>query len=142
MAGNADLIRRWFDEVWNQGREATIDTMCAKDAVGYGQGQHGADIHGSDHFKQFWRGLRDAFSNIHIEVHDTIEQDDKVVARWTMTITHTGDFLGIAPTQKRVSVKGISIQRYVNGQIAAGWDNWDQLGLLVQLGAVPAAKFL
>jgi steroid delta-isomerase-like uncharacterized protein len=142
VAGNATLIRKWFDEVWNQGREETIDAMCAKDAIGYGQAQHGADIHGADHFKQFWRGLRGAFTNIRIEIHDTIEQDDRVVARWTMTMTHTGAFLGMEPTSKRVSVHGISIQRFVDGQIVAGWDNWDQLSLLVQLGAVPEPKFL
>jgi predicted ester cyclase len=57
-------------------------------------------------------------------------------------MTHTGAFLGMEPTNKRVSVNGISIQRFVNGQIVAGWDNWDQLSLLVQLGAVPEPKFL
>jgi steroid delta-isomerase-like uncharacterized protein len=142
MAQNTTLIRKWFDEVWNQGREETIDAMCAKDAIGYGQAQHGADIHGPEHFKQFWRGFRSAFSNIRVEIHDTIEQDDRVVARWTMAMTHTGAFLGIAPSNKSVSVNGISIQRFVDGQIVAGWDNWDQLSLLVQLGAVPEPKFL
>jgi len=88
--------------------------MCAKDAIGYGQAQHGADVHGSQHFKQFWRGFRDAFSNIHVDIHDAIEQDDddKVVARWTMAMTHTAAFLGIAPANKRVTVNGLSIQRF------------------------------
>jgi hypothetical protein len=76
----------------------------------------------------FWRGFRDAFSNIHVDIHDTIEQDAKVVARWTMAMTHTGAFLGIAPANKRVTVNGISIQRFVNRQISAGRDNCDQLG--------------
>jgi steroid delta-isomerase-like uncharacterized protein len=142
MAGNASLCRRWFDEVWNEGREETINEMCAKDVVGYGQAQHGVEIHGVEQFKQLWSGLRGSFSNVHIEIHDTIEQDDRVVARWTMAMTHTGDFLGIAPTAKRVSMNGISIQRFVDGQIVTGWDNWDQLSLLVQLGSVPEHKFL
>jgi hypothetical protein len=72
----------------------------------------------------------------------TPEEDDKVVARWTMTMTHTGPFLGLQPTHKRVSVNGMSIQRFKNGQMVSGWDNWDQLGLMVQLGAVPEPKFL
>jgi steroid delta-isomerase-like uncharacterized protein len=142
MAENGTFIRKWFEDVWNQGREETIDAMCAEDAIGYGQAQHGADIHGRDHFKRFWHGFRAAFSNIHIDIHETIEQDDRVAARWTMKMTHSGAFLGIAPTNKRVSVNGISIQRLAGGQIIAGWDNWDQLGLLVQLGTVPEAKFL
>jgi steroid delta-isomerase-like uncharacterized protein len=142
MAENATFIRKWFEDVWNQGREEAINEMCAEDVIGYGQAQHGADIHGRDHFKQFWRGFRAAFSDIHIDIHETIEQDDRVVARWTMTMTHSAGFLGIAPTNRRVSVNGVSIQQLAGGQIIAGWDNWDQLGLLVQLGAVPEAKFL
>lgn len=142
MAGNADLIRKWFEEVWNRGSEATIDAMCSKDVTGYGQAQHGADIHGPEQFKELWRGVRGSFSDIHIDVLDTIEQHDRVVARWTMGMVHTGTFLGVAPTNTKVAVNGISIQRFVNGQMVEAWDNWDQLGLLVQLGSVPAAKFL
>jgi len=142
MAGNAALIRKWFEEVWNKGREETIDAMCSKDAIGHGQAQHGADIRGPEHFKVFWRSLRSAFSNIHVDIHDTIEQDYTVVARWTIALTHTAPFLGIAPANKRVSVNGISIQRFVDGQIVEAWDSWDQLSLLVQLGGVPEPKFL
>ena len=93
--------------------------------------------------RRFWRGFRDAFSNLHVDIHDTIEQDndDKVVARRTMAMTHTGAFLGIAPAKQRVPVNGISVQRFVNRQTSAGRDHWDQL-VLVQLGAVPEPKFL
>jgi steroid delta-isomerase-like uncharacterized protein len=142
MADSANLIRRWFEEVWNQGSEKTIDTMCAKDAIGYGQAQRGVDIHGPEHFKQFWRGFRAAFSDIHVDIRETIEEEDRVAARWTMSMTHSGPFLGIAATNKTVSVNGISIQRFENGKIIEAWDNWDQLELLVQLGAVPAPKFM
>jgi steroid delta-isomerase-like uncharacterized protein len=141
MGQNSALIRRWFDEVRNQGREETVDAMCAKDVIGHGQAQHGADIHGPEHFKQFLRSFLRGFSDIHVEIHDTIEQDDKVMARWTATLTHTGTFLGTS-SGKHVSVNGMSVQRIVGGKIVEGWDNWDQLSLLVQLGAVLPAKFL
>ena len=57
----------------------------------------------------FWRGFPDAFSNTHVDIHDAIEHDDddKVVARWTMAMTHTAAFLGTAPANKRVTVNGI-----------------------------------
>jgi steroid delta-isomerase-like uncharacterized protein len=142
MSENTALIRKWFEEVWNQGHEETIDALCAKDATGYGQAEHGSDIHGAEHFKGFWRGFRAAFSDIHVDIHDSIEQRDEAVVRWTMTMKHTGSFAGLSPTQRVVSVNGISIQRYAGGKIIAGWDNWDQLGLLVQLGAVAQPKFM
>jgi steroid delta-isomerase-like uncharacterized protein len=142
MADNVALIRRWFEQVWNQGDESTIDALCGKEAIGYGQAEHGADIHGPEQFKQLWRGFRSAFSEIHVEIHDTIEQGDRVVARWTVTMRHTGPFMGVPATGKVVTVNGTSIQRFAGGKIIAGWDNWDQLGLLVQLGAVPPAKFM
>jgi len=142
MAGNSALIRKWFEEVWNQGREETIDAMCAKDAIGYGQAQDGVAINGPEHFKQFWRSFRGAFSNIHVDILDTVEQGDKVVARWTIAMTHSRTFLGIAATNKHVGVNGMSMQRFGDGQIVEAWDNWDQLSLLVQLGAVPEPEFL
>jgi steroid delta-isomerase-like uncharacterized protein len=142
MADNAARIHKWFEEVWNQGRESTIDAMCAPNAIGYGQAQHGANINGPEHFKQFWRTFRAAFSNIHIDIHDTIEQGDRAVIRWTMVMVHSGPFLGIAPTGKRVSVDGISIQRFADRKIVEAWDKWDQLSLLVQLGAVPKPRLV
>ena len=141
-AGSAALIRKWFEEVWNQGSEKTINAMCDKNAIGYGQAQSGTAIRGPEHFKQFWRSFRSAFSNIRVEIQETIEQEDRVAARWTITMDHTGAFLGIASTNKRVTVNGISMQRFKDGLIVEAWDNWDQLDLLVQLGAAPAPKFL
>jgi len=142
MGKNTALIRTGLNRVWNQGDEATIDALCAKEAIGYGQAEHGSDIHGPEQFKQFWRGFRAAFSEMHVEIYDTIEEGDKAVVRWTMIMKHTGPFSGTPPTGRVVKVNGISIQRFAGGKIIAGWDNWDQLGLLVQLGAVPQAKFL
>lgn len=142
MTGNADLIRRWFEEVWNQGREATIDALCAKEAVGHGQTLDGSDIVGPDHFKQFWHSFGAAFTSIHVEIHQTIEQGEMVMAQWTITMTHTGPFLGIPLSGKRITAKGMSVQRFRGGKIVEAWDNWDQLGVMVQLGAVSLEKLL
>jgi predicted ester cyclase len=93
-------------------------------------------------FKEFARSLRAAFPDIRIPIHDTLAQSDKVVVRWSASMTHTGPFLGTAATGRKAEVTGTSIQRIVDGKIAEGWDNWGQLGLLVQIGAVPAAQFV
>src|SRR3981189_1508808 len=102
MGENSALIRRWFDEVWNKGREETVDAMCAKDVIGHGQGQHGADIHGPEHFKQFLPNFLKGFSDIQLETHDTNEPADKVMARWPAPLTHSGPFLGIPSSGKHV----------------------------------------
>ncbi len=138
---NAQFIHRWFDEVWNKGRMEAIDELCRPDAIGHGQVQHEVDV-GLVEFKQFARDLRTAFPDIRITIHETLAQGDKVVARWSAKMTHSGTFLGFAPTGRKAEVTGTSIQRIVDGKIAEGWDNWDQLGLLVQIGAVPAAQFV
>jgi steroid delta-isomerase-like uncharacterized protein len=139
MAKNSELIRRWFDEVWNRGREATIDELCAQDAVGHGQTLDGTDIVGPETFKHFWQTFRSAFTAIHIKVERTIEEGEMVLAQWTLTMQHTGPFLGIEPTGKRITARGMSIQRIVDGKILEAWDNWDQLAVMAQLGAVSLA---
>ena len=138
---NSALIRRWFDEVWNKGRMEAIDEMASPDVIGHGQAQHDTDI-GLQEFRNFAAGLRAAFPDMKVVIDQTIEQGDKVVARWTSTMTHQGEFLGFAATGKKATVTGTSIQRISNGKIVEGWDNWDQLGLLVQIGAVAAAHFV
>jgi steroid delta-isomerase-like uncharacterized protein len=138
---NSILIRRWFEEVWNNGRMDAIDEMASPDVIGHGQAQHATDI-GLKEFKPFVKSLRSAFPDMKVTIDYLIEQDDKVVARWTSVMTHQGEFLGIAPTGKQATITGTSIQRISGGKIVEGWDNWDQLGLLVQIGALPATHFV
>jgi steroid delta-isomerase-like uncharacterized protein len=140
MAKNSDLIRRWFEEIWNQGREQTIDELCAKEAVGHGQTLDGSDIVGPEHFRQFWSNFRSAFTSIRVEIHRTIEEGDLVMAQWTLSAKHTGNFLGVAPTGKLITATGMSIQRFAGGKIAEAWDNWDQLAVMTQLGVVSLDK--
>ena len=67
--------------------------------------------------------------------------EHQVVSRWTLKGTHQGEFLGIAPTGKRVSISGISIHRISGGKIVAEWQEWDSLSLMQQLGVVPTITF-
>jgi steroid delta-isomerase-like uncharacterized protein len=133
---NIILIRRWFDEVWNEGRLETIGELMAPDAVGIGQAGSDAVIRGPQQFQSFVEKLRGAFPDIHVTIEDAFCRDDKVVARWSATMTHSGDQLGIPKSGKRVRITGISIARIANGKIVEGWDNWDQLTLMREIGAV------
>jgi steroid delta-isomerase-like uncharacterized protein len=131
-ATNRDLARRFFEEVWNRGDEAAIDRYIAADAAG-NDPTFGA---GREAFRAQWRKWRAAFPDLHFAVEDLVAEGDKVVTRWTLTGTHQGEFLGIAPTGRAVSVAGMSLDRIAGDQIAEGFDAWDELGLHRQLGAI------
>ena len=139
---NSALIRRWFNEVWNQGRMETVDELASPNVIARGQLEHGQPIQGLAHFKSFAQSIRAAFPDIVVTIEDTIAEGEKVVARWTATMTQQGEFLGLPPSHKRVTISGISVQRFSNGKIVEAWDNWDQLALLVQLGAMNQVRFM
>ncbi len=132
---NVQLMRRWFKEVWNEGKLQTIHELLAPNAVGMGELENGGAIRGPEEFGVFVERHRGAFPDIRIEIQDIFGADDKVVLRWSAKMTHRGDHLGIAATGKSVRITGISIARIENGKIIEGWDNWDQLAMLRQIGA-------
>jgi steroid delta-isomerase-like uncharacterized protein len=136
---NIQLMQRWFREVWNEGKAQTIYDLIAPDAVAIGRA--GRDVmHGPAAFEAFYKGIRSAFPDIHVDVDDAFGAGDKVAVRWVATMTHRGDGLGIPATGKLVRVTGITIARILNGQVIEGWDNWDQLGMLEQVGAYSAPE--
>ena len=134
------LIHRWFDEVWNHGREHTIDELFSPDGIAHGLGENEADVRGPDGFRVFWNNLRNALPDVQIHIEDTIVQDDKVAVRVRLAGTHRGDGLGVPASGRLVSVAGIVIVRVAHGRIVEGWNSWDQLGLLQQIGVIPRPK--
>jgi steroid delta-isomerase-like uncharacterized protein len=134
------FVHRWFDEVWNQGHEEAIDELFAADAVAHGLGEGDAKARGPAAFKVFWRTIRSALPDVQIRVEDTIVAGDKVAARVLLEGSHLGEGLAVPPTGRRVAISGIVIVRVSAGQIVEGWNSWDQLGMLQQLGAIPAPQ--
>jgi steroid delta-isomerase-like uncharacterized protein len=137
---NIVLMRRWFREVWNDGRIQTIYDLMAENCIGVGQDQPGVEIRGPNDFATLFNRIHGAFPDIKITLEDAFGADDKVVVRWSAVMTHTGDHLGILATNKRVRISGITIAQIEKGKIVRGWDNWDQLALMQQLTANTAAS--
>lgn len=129
MGDNADLIRRWFDEVWNQGRADAIDELLAPDATIHGLAP--GDMTGPQAFRAFHSALHVNFSKIHVRVEKTVEDGDDVSAWCRVTATHRDSGKAVAFTGAVLMVVG-------SGRFQEGWNNWDFLGLLTQLGAVDA----
>ena len=140
------LAHRWFEEVWNQGREHVIDELLPADAVGYGLGEGNKEAHGAADFKIFWRNLRTALPDVNIRIDDMIVEGDKAAVRVTLAGTHQGQGLGVEPSGKRVAISGVVIIRERDGQMLEAWNSWDQLGLLQQIGVIhlepPATRFV
>jgi steroid delta-isomerase-like uncharacterized protein len=88
--------------------------------------------------KEVFTTLLRAYPDLHIEVDDLIEEGDKVVARQTVTGTHLGEYMGLAPTGKSVAYNEVFIFRYVDGRIAETWGVVDVLAQMKQLGLMAA----
>jgi hypothetical protein len=135
---NKETVRRLHDAVTG-GVELisqTIDEICEPDVVFHAPVPTGAT--GVQALKQVWPVLLRAYPDLRVTVEDLIEEGDKVVARNTVTGTHQGEYLGIAPTGRSVTYKEIFICRFVNGRIAEIWGVVDVFSQLKQLGAMPA----
>ena len=134
MSPNKALIKRWFDEVWNQGSTAAIDQMLASDARMYGLAAE--PVIGPAGFMPFHTALRAALSNIRVQIEDMVEEGDRVSLRYTVTADHSGDGFGVQATRQKVVFTGQGIARVRDGRITEAWNAFDQLGLFVQMGVV------
>jgi hypothetical protein len=103
---NKKLVRRWFEEVWNQQNEEAIDAMFASGGKAYGFPEPHSVLVGPESFKEIHRFFLGAFPDLRITVQEIITEGDKVAVRWTATMTHLGDHLGFAPTMKKETLDG------------------------------------
>ena len=132
---NKQLVRRWFDEVWNKGRADAIDEMFDEDGIAHGLSDDPANpIKGPTGFKPFHVLFREAFPNMEIVVEDMVAEGDKVAARCLVRGKHEGDFMGRAATQSPIDFSGMTIVRIDNGKIIEAWNNFDFMTMHRQLG--------
>ncbi len=133
---NKRLVRRLVQEVWNWRNLDLIDELIAPEYVRYDPSWPDA-VHGREAFREYISIMRGAFTDLQLTLEDLIAEGDKVVVRWTSRATHQGEFMGIQPTFREVTVAGITILRIESGQVAEAWDAYDALGLMQQLGVIP-----
>ena len=129
---NKALVRRFYDEVTNGRNVAFLDELLAPNFEGFA-------VEGSDNgqnreeFKHMISMMLNAFPDRHQIIHDWVAENDKVVTRWTVQGTQQGEYLGIAPTGKRVKFSGMDIFRVVDGKIVKVWAEVDMLDVRQQL---------
>lgn len=132
---NKALFRRYIDEAWGKGNVDVMDELMVADYVAHPYGAVGRDFMKGD-----VAGYRAAFPDLQIAVDVMVAEDDLVVARATMRGTHRGQFMGIAPTGREVTLTMIGVDRVKDGKIVEGWGEMNLLGLMQQLGAIPAPQ--
>ena len=120
------IQRRWYQEVWNEGRESAIDEMTVPEVIGHGlTDPDGREVVGVEAFKAMYRAFRAALSDIHVDVQELITEGDVSVARCVVTATHTGEGLGKTPNGNRLTFTGMSMTRERDGRIVESWNNFD-----------------
>jgi len=132
---NTTVASRWYEEVFNAGNLALIDELFAPNFVDHDPSN---PLPGLDGVRQLVSMYRGAFPDLHLTIEDEITEGDRVVTRFTGRGTHKGSLMGIPPTGKRVTIAAIDILRFENGRIAEHWGNPDLLGMMRQLGVIPA----
>jgi predicted ester cyclase len=137
MADAKTIVRKTIEEPW-KGNWDVIDEYIAPGYIGHDPSLP-EPIRGIDGTKANYQQYIDAFSGAQITVDEQIAEGDIVATRWTGRGTHTGELpgTGISPTGKDITVSGITLSKIEGGKIIEEWTNWDTLGMLVQIGAVP-----
>ncbi len=119
-----------FYTVYNDHRLDLLDELLASNYVGQ---VNGREIVGAAQARAFIQAFLMAFPDVHYTVEDMVVCGEKVVARWTATATHQGSFGGVAPSQKYVTMFGITIFALTEAKITALWSSWDVHGVLQQI---------
>jgi steroid delta-isomerase-like uncharacterized protein len=134
---NKTLVRNFVEEVWNRGNVPAAGEFFANDFVDHNPvaPNQPAGLAGAI---QVFSLYRSAFPDLHFMVEDMVTDGDKVAWRWRSSGTHQGPLMHLPATGKHAVVTGIEIYRIADGKITERWGNMDQLGMLQQLGAIPA----
>ena len=137
---NKAIVQRILKEFWIDGNVAVLDELLASDCINHEQSS--PELRGKQACEQWANDVRlvnrQGFPDFDITLEDIVAEGDKVVKRWAFEGTHSGEFAGIPPTGKKITMRGITLYRLAQGRISEMYWNYDVFGLLQQLGAIPA----
>ena len=138
---DVQLAERFHTDLFRDGNLGIADEILQPDFVIHGPGVGPEFAEGPGGSKRYAQAIRDGFGNkVDIKHHDTFSSGDRVAIRWSASGVHAGNLLGVPATGRRVDITGIDVFRVKDGKLAEMWQNWDQLGLLQQVGAIPEAQ--
>jgi steroid delta-isomerase-like uncharacterized protein len=136
---NKQTCRLFLQTVFNEGRLGLASAFLSPDAVHHDLGLDAEEARcGSEPLVENLYLYRFAFPDLRVEIQDMVAEGDRVVTRLVLTGTHTQRLMGIAASGRRVRISGVRIDRLAEGHIVESWFHWDSLGMLEQIGALPA----
>jgi steroid delta-isomerase-like uncharacterized protein len=136
-----EIVQRIFTEIFSQGKLDAADELFAPEFVPHIVNPvPGQPPRGPETVRWYARVLRHAFPDLHVSVEHMIAEDDVVASRVTWTGTHTGQFVYLPPTGKRIKVEGITMERVANDKLVEHWGEWNQAELMLQLGILPGPE--
>ena len=137
---NKGIVQRIFKEFWLAGKTSVLDQLLATDVTNHELSKEA--VTGRDAYKEWASGFRQVtlagFPDREIVVDALFAEGDLVAKRWTFRGTHTAEYMGLPASGKKVVMTGITIYRIAAGQVRETWWSYDALGMMQQLGAIPA----
>ena len=131
---NKAIVRRFVDEIFVQGKEASVDELLADDFVAHTWPSTGKP---KDDLKAAIGMARNALAEVQFTIDDLIAEGDRVAARLTTGARQVGEFMGMKPSSKRYEIEEIHVFRLRDGKVVEHWHQFDQMGMMKQLGAMP-----
>lgn len=136
---NKEIARRFIDEVFNEQNYGLLDELCAEDCVYHGAPGEG-DMRGIEEIRGYYEMLHAAFPDLEATREGWLSEGDMLASRYTYRGTHDGEFMGIEPTGKRVTITGMTFNRIEDGKMVETWVEADRLALMQQVGAIPSPE--
>ena len=136
---NKMISWRLQEEVFGQGKLESVDELVAPDYVSHAPGDPELS-RGPEDTKEIVRAYRSAFPDINFAVEKQVAEGDMVVTCWIARGTHRGEFMGVPPSERRIEVSGMSMDRFSGGRLVENWNNWEALEMMRQIGAIPDSE--
>jgi|SRR5215475_12543487 len=129
---NKAMIRDYV-ETWNRGDLQALSGFWAPEMLHHSRSR----AHGFEEVKGIIGGFMTAFPDLNWEINDIVAEGDRVVTRMTGRGTHTGSYMGLPPTGKKIDCSVMGIARVNNGKLAEHWGVTDELAIAAQIGLLP-----
>ena len=136
---NKAVVRSFLEGIFTQGDPDVVDELADPHFVVHDPSSEAGEVD-AEGVKESIAWSHNAFPDLRVTIEDQVAEGDRVATRWTVSGTHRGEMMGAAATGNQVTFTGTQTDHISGGKIVESWSNWDTLGMLQQIGAVPVPE--